>query len=401
VAGYTSSLIALGVDPYLGHFPVAWSVANLGGSNASTAPDAGTESTFDAGWWGGIATWTANYNGFTDSVVITINAPTVNEIVIVDLAGMGEDPIVDATVEVGHTAIGFAAGFNTTSGYIGDVPVTWTVINNLSTAWTSFDGEFNSGFTGGNATWMADDGMGHNDTVLFEVIPPVVDYIMIVDTPGIGFNAVPDQGVEAGFVIEGWAASFNNSIGYMGDVEANWTVVNVTAIATTLPVDDFNSTFDANATAGTANWTATYGSLEYTVHFTIFDATVDYIEIVDTANAGVTNITDMTVDVGFAIVGYAAAFDDVIGYMYDVPVAWTVVNASGANAFNVTVGDDQIFYAGTAGGTATWTADYGGMTYVVVFTINAPTVDYIEIVDTVGTGMNVIFDQNVPIGFTI
>jgi hypothetical protein len=60
-------------------------------------------------------------------------------------------------------------------------------------------------------------------TSLFVLIPQeaeaaTVDYITIVDTPGSGTVMIPDQTVNVGQQITGYAASFNNTFGYQGDV---------------------------------------------------------------------------------------------------------------------------------------------------------------------------------------
>jgi hypothetical protein len=99
--------------------------------------------------------------------------------------------------------------------------------------------------------------------------------------------------------------------------------------------------------------------------------------IEDTADVTGTAIPDQTVDVGFTIIGYAASYNDTAGYIGDVSAAWTVTNASGAEAFTSPLtGISSTFNASLAGGTATWTADDGlGHTDTVLFTINPPTVD--------------------------
>jgi hypothetical protein len=77
-----------------------------------------------------------------------------------------------------------------------------------------------------------------------------VDYIQIVDSPDSGGAEIPDQTVIFDFTITGWAASFNTTGGYLGDVIVSWTVDNTGSSAFTNPSSGTNSTFDADTTPG-------------------------------------------------------------------------------------------------------------------------------------------------------
>jgi hypothetical protein len=138
--------------------------------------------------------------------------------------------------------------------------------------------------------------------------------------------------------------------------------------------------------------------------FTINPATVDYIDIVDTADTGSSSIPDQTVDLNFTITGYAAAFNDTVGYIGDISCAWTVIPSGGENAYTTPpTGTSSTFNSGTVNGSVTWQIDdLSGHTDSVIFTISSggpTTVDYIKIVDTSGTGATEILDQTVPLWF--
>jgi hypothetical protein len=124
---------------------------------------------------------------------------TVDYIVIVDTAFTGAVEIMDQTVDPGFTIWGYAAAFNSTSGYISDVNCTWTVINTgNSTAYTSppsgEGSQFFADLNPGEATWIADDGFGHSDSVVFYInfSPYTTDYIQIRDASGEGGNDLGD-----------------------------------------------------------------------------------------------------------------------------------------------------------------------------------------------------------------
>lgn len=388
---------------YLGDVIVTWSVMNIGGATAFTSPPSGTNSTFDSGLTDGSATWVADYgSGIFDTVEFTIGI-SLDFIIIVDAPGMGGSPIPDQSVDVDFTIEGWAAGYNNTWGYIGDVMVNWFVSNISSNAETApsfgYNSTFDAGTNGGQATWTADDGMGHSDTVVFTINPPTVDFILITDTPDTGVSEIPDQTIPVGFSITGYAAAFNNTIGFIGDVSAIWSVVNTGgASATTSPVVGTTSNFDAGMTAGTATWVADYGGITDTVIFNI-DIGPDYIMIVDTPGVGISEIPDQTVSVGFTIDGWAAAYNNSAGYIGDVPVTWSVINSGTTASTNPLSGTSSTFDAGLNPGTATWVADDGTSNQdTVVFTVIQNTVDYIVIVDTPNSGTNEIPDQFIDVG---
>jgi hypothetical protein len=222
-----------------------------------------------------------------------------------------------------------------------------------------------------------------------EEVQATVDYIMIVDAPGIGGTEILDQSVQTNQFITGYAASYNTSSGFLGNIQADWTVLNIGSNSSTSANNAKNSTFDSGPFGGTATWTADDGQGHSdTVDFTILTATMDSIMIVDTSGTGFVEILDQTVNVGFFIAGYAAAFNNTAGYIGDVSVTWSVLNGGGATAFTSPgSGTSSTFNAGSTSGTATWTADFGGgYTDSVVFTINDLNIDYIQIHDAPGGG---------------
>lgn len=337
--------------------------------------------------------------------------PTVDSIEVRNQPGGGGSLITDQNVGVGTIITGYAAAYNSSTGYMYDIPVDWTVINgggaNASTSPESSvdSSDFYSGFFGGTATWLAADGSGHTDMVVFTVIPPEVDSIEIVDTPGIGAPAIADQSVPVGYSATGYAAGFNDTIGYIGNVSVTWSVLNSSgASASTFPTGGTSSVFDAGTAGGTAAWTADYGGgISDMVTLTISPPTVDFIIIVDTNGTGASEILDQIVDVGFTLQGYAAGFNDTSGYIGVVVVNWSVSNLIGATAYTTPPqAANSTFHANLSGGNAIWTADDGnGHTDMVQFTISTPSVDYIQIVDTPGTGLAEITGLSVDVGVTI
>ncbi|UCF07492.1 MAG: fibronectin type III domain-containing protein, partial [Thermoplasmata archaeon] len=397
---------------YIYDVDVDWIVINAG-SSAFTFPTSGLNSEFNSSKDGGDAQWLAAYyyNGqwYNDTANFTVTAPEVDDIYIVDTPGTGGSVISDQSIQVGQEIRGYAAAFNDSVGYIGDIDVDWDVTpsggSNASTfPLTSSDwSDFYSGFFGGSADWEASDGV-HTYTVTFTIPEPSVDSILIVDSPGTGEFEIPYQDIGVGLYVTGYAAAFNSVIGYFMNVEVSWSPgASGGANATTSPMSGSNtSTFFSGYNGGAATWTATYApGVTDDVVFTILDPVVNYILIVEAQNTGTPAMPNQAVDVGFTIDGYAASFNYTIGYLGDVSADWDV--DLGSASTNPDTGITSEFSAGIAGGTATWTATYApGVTDDVVFTVNDPTVDSIMIVDMPDTGDTAeITDMTVGVGVLI
>ncbi len=102
--------------------------------------------------------------------------PTVDYILIVDSPLTGLVEILGQTINYNHVITGYAAAFNVTEGYIGDISVSWSVVNSggasaTTNPITGTSSDFNSGITSGTAIWTADDGDGHTDTVVWTIEP--------------------------------------------------------------------------------------------------------------------------------------------------------------------------------------------------------------------------------------
>ena len=109
---------------------------------------------------------------------VEIKPPTIDHITITETEGGTE--IADQTISLGWNKTGYASAYNNTCGYIGLVSVNWSVVNVDGANATTFPltgnwSTFNAGESIGNATWKADDGNGHNDTVIFEITGISVD----------------------------------------------------------------------------------------------------------------------------------------------------------------------------------------------------------------------------------
>ncbi len=370
---------------YVGDVDAGWSVVNEDGAQAYTLPTIGTSSMFYTGDTTGRALWTAEYDGVTYTAVFDI-LPKVDHIRIVDTEGSGEYVIRDAYLPIGRSLTGYAALFNSTHGYIGNVDAGWSVVNEdgaqaFTTPTNGTSSTFDPGNTTGRAIWTAEyDGVTY--TVVFDIIPKV-DYIRIVDTEGTGMNGITALYLPARDSLRGYAAAFNHTAGYIGDVNVTWSVTNEEgARAYTSPGRGTSSTLNAGHFTGQGTWTAEYADgIYHTAEFTVLPG-IDHIRIVDTASTGESEITGGMAAGNRTIRGYAAGFNDTAGYVCDVNVTWSVTNSGGAETvINPVNGTSSTLYTGLEEGSVIWTADYGsGITHSVTFVIdiNPPEVTIIS-----------------------
>jgi hypothetical protein len=330
--------------------------------------------------------------------LLTVLAPTPDVIEIRDTAG-GAGSIVDTdTFDLTDTAMFYAAGINNTiGGYIGDVIVDWTISPTSGVGTVDAGPGDSSEFTAvgvGTCIVTATYSPTVSDStglLTVEDIPPEVSYILIRDAPGGAGNVVTTRTYGVNDDDMFYAAAYDSGDNYLGDVEVTWSTSSslVGAIDTTTGLAT-NFTAQQVFLDSTCTITAEYDtSIDYTTgDLTVLAPTVDEIRIVDTSSVGTIDIADQTAIVGFEITGYAASFNDTIGYLGDILATWSVVNTLGATATTFpTTGFSSEFDAELTGGTGTWTADDGdGHTDTVIFTITPPTIDYIIIRDAPDDG---------------
>jgi outer membrane protein assembly factor BamB len=329
--------------------------------------------------------------------------PTIDSIEIVsDPSGAGA-PILDQPLNVGVQITGYAAAYNDTFGYLFDIPVNWTVSNlgtNASTypLLSSTSSTFYSGFFGGSAQWIADDGNGHSDTVTFTINSPTLDSIQIVDTPGSGLAQIADITVDVGYSILGYAASFNDTIGYLNDISVTWSVTNTSSEGYTTPTSGTNSTLNVGLLGGTVLWTADdLAGHTDSVLFTVNIPTVDYIIIRTGPNGTGSWVGDMTFFYGDSITFYAAGYNFTANWIEDVSATWI---SNDTLIGDVILGpSESTTFSALTNGTCFVEASYLSSTNATgVLSVINYTMDYIIIRDAPNNMGNPIVDWEFSVG---
>ncbi len=338
-------------------------------------------------------------NSNSSIFTITISDATVDSIDIVDTEGTGSSSIDGQLIDVGATIRGYAAAWNNTHGYIGDVSVNWSVINsNGATATTSPQNDsfsdFFSGGLDGSATWTAEYGLGMTDSIIFtirDLTPPVVD-------PGSDATINEDTP----YMFDG-SGSWDNSgsIAWynwsFGDGETDYGT-NPTPFHTYTSNGVYIVTLNVSDAAGNWNFTS--------ITITVSASTVDYIVIMDEEGGAGSVVGIRTYIVGDTDIFYAAGFNYTTGYVEDIEVSW-----SSSDYTNVTVGlgpsTSTILSANSSqGGIVTISATNVSLpepsNSTGILTFLSPTeIDYIDIVDTSGTGSSTIDNQFIDVNVTL
>jgi predicted transcriptional regulator len=356
---------------YIGLVNVAWTdTPDLGDFDNLSA----TSTTF-IGLSEGITQIMGDTGGLSDTFTLDliIPPPTLDYIVLTDSPNGTE--YVTITLSVLDQIAIYASGYNSSSGYLGLVNVSWSQFpvlgsfNNLSGNSTIFS----AGLIGGSTIISGENNTsGLSDSFTIDIIPPTIDYIQIRDEP----NGTGDVVLTRTYIVwqTDWfyAAGYNHTIGYIQDVDAFWSS-NDTAVGTvTSPGPKTTFSVQEVPTDSTCHISADYnGTQNSTGAFLVLAPTIDYITIVDSLDGSGSWIGGRTYNEGDKDTFWAASYNLTSDYIRNVKATWecndTIVGivSKGSNEF-------ANFTAGWRGGYCRVTATYNSFTNITgdIFVIN-------------------------------
>lgn len=231
-------------------------------------------------------------------------------------------PILDMTYHVGDKDTYYCSGYNYTQGFIGLEPCAWFSENEkvgtvqpkgnaTSTTFTAVGvGVTRVSATidvGGNATI-------YNYTGILTVNPSQVDYIVAVhhgDDPTGRVQWIGDTTYNVGETDYFYAMAYNNTLGELGFVDANWTTTNSTVCG----LNDTGTTVIFRALAeGTCKVTAEYLGKHFNTTGTLTVVPgLDFIEITD--SPGGNPIGNMTYYLGDNDTFYCSGYNNSRGFV--------------------------------------------------------------------------------------
>ncbi|UCE38177.1 MAG: right-handed parallel beta-helix repeat-containing protein [Thermoplasmata archaeon] len=323
-------------------------------------------------------TWlNASYLGLNDSVVYIIPSP-YDFINITDIPD--GTPLVNKTVPVGYIEWGNCSLYNLTAGFIGVVDADWTVEGGNATLLGSSPNIMNGIDVGTipGFVWLNASYYGINDSVRFYVISPTVDYIRITDVPD--GTSLAGGNVPVGFIEWGNCSAYNNTVGYMGTLNANWTAEGGTSILIGSSQGHGNG-IDVGLSEGEVWFNASYFDgvdWHYDSVIYILTPTVDYIQITDIPDGYI--LGGGIVPINFSEWGNCSAYNNTAGFLQVMIANWTVV---GGNA--ILTGSAQAAYSGidvgTVPGLVWFNASYDVYNASIQYEVLSQQVDRIEITD--------------------
>jgi parallel beta-helix repeat protein len=331
-----------------------------------------------------------NYAIVEDVVIIAPFTPTVDYIDITYTPGGA--PVIGSTVDVGFTEWGYCSLYNNTIGYFGTAIANWTAQGGTASLLGPTPDEINGIDVGseGGIVWLNVSYDIFSETVQYTVNPPTVNYIEITDIPG----GTPLSGGDVGVGFKEWGncSRYNNTIGFIDTISANWTATGGTSSLLASTQGILNG-IDVGVTEGFVWFNVSIAGFNDSVMYNVSAVTIDYIEIVDILSWA--PLSGGSVPVGFTEWAKCSAYNNSIGFLYNVSADWLVEGGS-AFLLNVTPGLSNGINVNMTGGTVWLNASYMGKVDSVQYDVIPPTVDYVEITDTPGgtplAGGIVLFD---------
>ncbi len=329
---------------------------------------------------------------------ITVIAYDVDYVIIRDSPRGDGSPVGDMVYKIGDSDVFYAAGYNLTVGYVGDVSVTWNSSDpNVGTVTTNGSSTTFNAVGAGTCIVTADLGGGiSNDTGVLTVAE--VDYILIRDAPNNGGSEIEEMFYFTwGYGGHFYAAGYNDTYGYLGDVSVTWMSSNK-SVGTVDPSSGYSTYFDPIGD-GTCIVTANYGGItDETGIITVSSATVDYIQIRDAPDGGGDVVIDPLYILGSVDTYYGALYNNTVGYLCDVPPGQdqdSFWNSSNMSVVTVTPqgGPATITCSDTNPGTAVITLYALGLLNTTNVTVVSWTIDYISIMDAPDGAGNYVVDR--------
>jgi thiol-disulfide isomerase/thioredoxin len=393
VIGGTDQFYAAAYNGTIGYFmEVACDWASDDPGVGDVSPATGTSTTFTAQdvALDSTCTITATYGLLSDSTgLLTVLASTIDYIRIEDASGSTGTEIVSHTFVVLETMDLYAAAYNDTTGYLGDVNADWLssddsigAVSPLSGITTTFTAQQVASDT--TCTVTATYGLLVDSTDIFIVLAPDVDEIRIK-------NAADDQGdivTTATYLVweteDFYAAGYNDTVGYLYEVNAVWSS-DATSVGDVFPATGSSTTFTAQKVSAdsTCTVTATFGGFsDSTGLLTVLYPRIDFIRIEDAAGGLGSIIDTATYSVLDTDEFYAAAYNITANYLYDVNANWLCDDENIATVTTPGIFTDFTAQQIDSDQTCIITATFNSLTDTTGdLTVLSPRVDFIKIMD--------------------
>jgi outer membrane protein assembly factor BamB len=327
------------------------------------------------------------------------------------------DPVNYTSYPGGYTTTFYAAVYNFSApgdGYLFDVPFTlnWESSNSNVVSVSPFG--VTTTISASSQNWgtviiTLDDDDGHSNTTQVTVTEPSTDYILIRDgSNGTGNNlcdALYYPSYLGGSTPTFYGASYNNTVGYLGDVSSSstWVSDNTSLVLVSSPGESSLITCSVINSGTTVIILDAQDGNTNTTQVTVYQPQTDYVLIRDAPLGGGMNLCDpanySSYPPGFSTTFYGARYNLTMGFLGDVSSSaqWNSNNTSLVNPS--TPGNlSTISCSNSENGTAMIILDAGGgIVNTTQVTVLAASIDYILIRDAPdGGGVNLCDPVNYP-----
>jgi parallel beta-helix repeat protein len=333
-----------------------------------------------------------------------VKAEEIDYIVIMDgrynPGGFGEW-VGPSFYPLGNNYTFYAASYNYTSGFLGYVDVNWTssdpAVGSVSTP--GYSTLFNTVGLGTCIVTAEHGGGFTNSTGILTIAK--VDEITIRDGPDGEGDPVMDRSYYLGDPTETdvyWAASYNDTYGFLDDVAVTWTSSNTSVAEPSAGL--YELTYLILNGVGTCYIIADYGGgiTDTTGTITVWTYEVDYIVVVhEIWGYGETGewVGPTVYPEGGSDRFYAASYNYTGGYIGLVEVDWT---SSDPSVGSVSPTGYYTSFNALSAGTCIVTADYGGGITNETGVLTVASVDEIIIRDAADDGGNEVSDEEYYVG---
>jgi len=318
--GYVGDVDAQWISDDRDVIETSWNVAN---STVVTAKEYGTTQVV-------AASYNPTVHGFTGNLTVISD---IDYVILRNESGGNGTWFGDITLADDSYIYLYAAGYNSSRGYLRDVPVYWTSTNETicqtyhsgpqyrrAATQVTTNGRGNCVITGSYSPGVS------NRTGSITVVSNV-DYVIIRDAHDDGGLPVENQTYVLDTSDSFYAAGYNYTTGYVRDVIVMWDSSD--DVVCPIVLNNSANTWLNFATSGTCHLTANYAWIAFDMTGTltiIFD--VDYVVIRDSADGGGQPVTVKSLLLGYDYYFYAAGYNRADGYRRDVVVTWGISNQS-------------------------------------------------------------------------
>jgi PKD repeat protein len=323
----------------------------------------------------------------------------VDYVQIRDSPGDSGNVISTLDLNVGQSQTLWAAAYNHTYGFLENYPIsTWRETSGGSLVTISTPGSsslITAGMAGGSST-LTVDYFGVTNTTTINVAPPTADYLSLTEAPN-GIE-VTDFSMLASENILLYASSYNNTSGYLGLVDVDWT--DSAGLGTFDNTTGTSTTFTAGIVGGLTTITGDLSILGISdsVDITVITAEIDYIQIRNAPGNGGAQVISDFLDVGESREYWCAAYNDTAGYLGDHDSTIWSEDSSGNLIALTGSGESITVTAQLIGGSTTLRSDVLGVLTSAAITVNDPTVDYLQINYEFGPFGTIVVDPIYPVG---